>query len=202
MSMKKHCPVCGSLNVAVKVPKEYSYDHIGMTGVKLVGNGVRITTCNSCNETTTCIQSEQQLLQLIGMMTVFQGPGMNGEQLKYLRSVCNISQADLASTIGKRRPTIAEWEAKGTKRIFAKPFDELPLRLVVIELFLKHVIQSEYCFLDGAAVAAFMEFRGEFLNSAMQMLVGTKKSAKPTRVTVKHQRSRTGWVSPEICTVC
>lgn len=156
MHPRNRCPACGSKRARFEYPADYHYFHCGLTGVHLFGQGVVLTDCPDCHESTTTILGEMQLLQAIGLALVLGDPGLTGEQLRYVRKILEMTQDELASAIGKgRRETVAEWEAREQAPVFRTPYEELGLRAILMALFEARVIASEYCCLSTKHVAEF-----------------------------------------------
>lgn len=191
MTSRKRCPICGSTDVHVDSPSEYAYEHSGLPNVILQGPGiVRITTCENCDHVTTVVRDEQQLLQVLGMMLVLRPSGMTGQELRYLRGLYEMTQAELASALGvPRRETIAEWERKG--RIFAVARDEITPRLGLLHLFRERVLESDHCALLEPHVEAYEEFAASFVEYAGAVLGGHERPSGPAGFNVRlKQRKR------------
>ncbi len=172
----KKCPVCNSVNVKFEYPKQYLYENSGLTHVVLIG-GVEHSDCSDCQNKTTFVQGEQQLLQLLGLMIVIGPPGISGEELRFLRSLMGISQSLLAKRMKiSRRETISEWE----KRIivFKSPADEILLKLVLLSLFKERVFKSSHCFLDEVHLGMLDKFMNEFAQKVESMLSAPVSSRK------------------------
>jgi len=190
MAPNKKCPSCDSTEVRIEQPREFNYDRIGLSGVSLAGNGVTIFNCNNCKNKTTVIRQEQQLTQVIGISILVNGPGITGEQVRYLRTLFGSTQKDFADAIGKRRPTIAEWEAKGIKPVFGKPFDEIGLRLFLMHQFTDKVLESDYCFLSVQQEKEFSDFAGSFVENLQKIL---DKNKRPKKITINRPRRSQNW---------
>ena len=64
MSAHSLCPICGSTDIRVESPGEFNYENIGLSSVLLTGGGgVQIVHCCRCEDATTFVREEQQLLQ-------------------------------------------------------------------------------------------------------------------------------------------
>lgn len=199
MASRGKCPVCGSTNVRVEHPKQYLYDHCGLTGVHLIGKGVVVTECASCKETTTTILQEAQLLQVLGMAIVLGGPGITGEQLRYLRKLFEMTQDELSRSIGKgRRETVAEWEAREQKRLFKTPYEELSLRVILMSLFIARVVNSEFCCLSLQHKTEYANAAVRFVERASQMV---KDRDKACSIEVRRNNLRTDWAMTS-CLAC
>lgn len=171
MARHKTCPVCGSRNVEVEYPREFAYENVGLDGLVLRGRGVEITACGECGNDTTLVHDEQQLLQVVGLILLLGPLGLKGGELRYLRALFGISQATLASEIGlSRRETVAEWESRS--RIFSHRHEEIGLRVLLVELFRRHIVESEYCFLAPEQLAAFTTFVAGFAENSRHLLDG------------------------------
>lgn len=199
MSSKHRCPVCGSSNVRVENPKDFLYDHCGLTGVHLVGKGVIVTDCAACREKVTTVLQEAQLQQVLGMAVVLGGPGITGEQLRFLRKLFEMTQDELAQAIGKgRRETVAEWEAHERKRLFAKPYEELSLRVILMSLFYARVVKSEFCCLSMQHKAEFANAAAKFVEHASQLVA---EREQPPTLRIRRQNLRTDWAAAP-CVTC
>ena len=189
MPRKNRCPVCGSTAVTVEHPTDYIYDHIGLSNVFLKGNGVTLTQCTDCQEGTSSVSEEQQLLQVLGLILILAPPGMQGEELRYLRTLFGLTQSDFAKALGvPRRATIAEWEAKD--RIFATPFTEIAPRLVLLNLFKTHVLESEFCFLADTHRQAYDVFTESYIDRIQEVL-GQVRGDLP--LNIHHRPRRREW---------
>lgn len=196
MATKKRCPVCGSVKARVESPSEYKYEHSGLSNVILIGRGiVRIASCDNCEHVTTVVRDEQQLLQAIGLGLLQRPPGMTGEELRYLRTLFDMTQADLASALGlPRRETVAEWEAK--ERVFAAPRDEITPRLILLNLFRTQIIESDHCFLLPPHIKEYEEFVESFVEYVGRVLSEHKKQKPHAGFSVR-LKERKRW-SPDL----
>lgn len=194
MAAKKRCPVCGSGDVRVESPSTYEYENSGLSNVVLMGQGiVRITHCESCKNVTTVVRAEQQLLQVIGLGLLQRPPGITGEELRYLRGLFEMTQTDLAKSLGlPRRETVAEWEKK--KRVFSTPRDEITPRLILLGLFKQRVIESDHCALLPQHVEVYDEFVKSFVEYAGKVLREDKKRPPSSGFNVR-LRQRKRWSS-------
>jgi DNA-binding transcriptional regulator YiaG len=175
MARRKTCPVCGSRNVVVEYPGEFAYEHVGLEGLVLRGRGVEVSSCGECGQETTLVHNEQQLLQALGVILLLGPLDMKGEELRYLRSIFGISQATLASEIGlTRRETVAEWESRS--RIFSHLHEEIGLRVLLIGLFRRYVIESDHCFLAPEQMVAFARSVAAFAEDSRRLPKGSPGS--------------------------
>ena len=173
MAARTRCPVCGCNNADARRPASWTYEHCGLTGVVLEGKGVVLTDCDDCGEQTTTIEDEVQLADVIGMSLLTGGPGMTGEELRYLRTLYEMTQEEFAAAIGRgRRETIADWEARGTERVFKAPFDELNLRAVLMAMYSSKVIASEYCRLSPRHIKEFETAARTFIGRVGELVTG------------------------------
>ena len=191
MDSKQKCRLCGSLDAHVETPPDFTYEHSGLTGVHLFGKGVEIIDCPACHTKSTTVLHEAQLLQVLGMAVVLGGPGLTGEQLKYVRKLFGMTQEELARAVGKnRRETVAEWEAAGRLRLFESPFDELGLRVLLMSLFVSKVIESEYCCLSPRHKGEFAQAAATFVERAGRM-VGEPEGRRP--LTMRRHARTNDW---------
>ena len=71
------------------------YEHAGLSRVVLVGRGVEVVDCPACGLRVERVADEQQLLQVLGLALLIKDPGMTGEELRYLRTLYGMTQAEL-----------------------------------------------------------------------------------------------------------
>ncbi len=190
MATRKRCPVCGSNKVEFFYPAEYEYKECGLSGVILMGRGVRRSNCSDCGQKTTRIIMEQQLLQLIGLALLINAGDMRGEDLRYLRRMFGMTQKELATQIGTgRRETVAEWEAR--ERAFDTKFDEMGRRLVLLHLFRSEVLDSDHNFLDDA----HRDLVEKYMDNLLDDIVKLTKPAPTVKktVTLKHRPRLQEW---------
>ena len=191
MASKTRCPACGSTNVRVETPRDYHYDHCGLTGVHLLGMGVVRTDCAACKEKTTTILQEAQLLQVLGMAIVMGKPGLTGEQLRYLRKLFEMTQDGLAHSLGKgRRETVAEWEAMGKKRLFRTPYEEIGLRAILMSLFAARVLESEFNCLSSQHKAEYAQAASTFVERASTLVAERDRNKT---IEIRRQSRRADW---------
>jgi len=191
VTLKTKCPACGSTNVRIENPRDYLYDHCGLTRVHLVGMGVMIADCAACKQKTTTILQEAQLLQVLGMAIVMGRPGITGEQLRYLRKLFEMTQDELAQSLGKgRRETVAEWEAMGRKRLFKSPYEEIGLRASVMSLFMARVLESEFNCLSLQHKAEYANAVSTFVERTSNLMTERDRN-KP--IEIRRQSRRSDW---------
>lgn len=189
--MKKLCPVCGSANVEFTFPPEYEYDACGVSGVFLVGNGVRRSNCSDCGNQATQVAHEQQLLQLIGLAILLGNEDLRGEDLRYLRTLFGMTQKELAEQLvsGGRRETVAEWEKKS--KVFDTKFDEMARRIVLLHLFRTAVLDSEHCLLDDNHRGRVLEYSSRLVDDILDLV---KPMRKPKQgVFLRHRPRLQEW---------
>jgi len=137
--MKKICPRCGSASVVVRHPETYRYREAGLDGVILLG-GVTEIECAACRNTYVHVEKEQQLLQVIALILLMKPGHLTGRELRFLRRGMELSQADLAKSLGVRRETIAERESKKDPAL--KADSEFFSRVVLLKYFLEYLEQE------------------------------------------------------------
>lgn len=189
--MKNSCPVCGSGKVECSYPPEYEYNGCGISGVILIGRGVRRTACPDCGSQTTRIAHEQQLLQLIGLAILLDNKDLRGEDLRYLRTLFGMTQKELADKLvsGGRRETVAEWEKK--RKVFETKFDEMARRIVLLHLFRTEVLESDHCLLDDNHRGRVLEYSSRLVDDILELV---KPMRKPRQaVFLKHRPRLREW---------
>jgi DNA-binding XRE family transcriptional regulator/predicted RNA-binding Zn-ribbon protein involved in translation (DUF1610 family) len=193
MATKQKCPVCGAGDVTVTKPSEYKYDNCGLSGVVLLGEGVTIFDCGQCGNRATLIHNEVQLSQIIGMTILMNTKSLSGEEVRYLRTLCGMTQKEISEMINMRRPTVSDWERRGTKKAFSLGIEEIGFRLFFFRMFSEKVIESEYCALSPKQIGHFSKFVSEIVEKVEAFLGGR---GVQTKITVcRHGRSK-NW-SPE-----
>lgn len=149
------CPLCEAPFTVVDRPGEFRYDAAGLPDVVLTGHGVELVTCTVCGMPEERIADERQLWQLIGLVLLLRGPGLRGDELRFLRRLFEMTQSDLAEPLQTRRERISEWEAG--ERIWRRPADEMVCRLVLLKLFDDHVIRTGDCRLTRPQLAMYRD---------------------------------------------
>jgi DNA-binding XRE family transcriptional regulator len=171
MTTTGRCPVCRNDSARVDHPADFIDPNLGLTGIRLQGEGVVTTECDACGNATTLVMNQLQLLESIALAIVIGRQSMTGEQLTCVRKLCGLTQKDVAGAIGlTRRETVAEWEANGPQAIFARACDELPLRVALLAAFERWVRASDECLLSGAERQRLAEHLGDFARHASRFL--------------------------------
>ena len=191
MASKDKCPVCQSPSAEIHFPAEYEYEECGLTGVVLVGRGVRKTRCPDCGSGTTRILHEQQLLQLIGLAVLLGNDDLRGEDLRFLRNLLGMTQKELASKLvsGGRRETVAEWEKKG--RVFESKFEEMARRIVLLHLFRAKVLDSDHCLLDSTYNDRVLGYSSRLVDDIVELTRPVKTPQEP--VFLRHRPRLKEW---------
>ena len=185
MTARKSCPACSSPDVRVERPAEFRYQNCGLSNVVLAGGGVQVVACNRCGSTSTRVENEPQLLQVIGAALLISPPGMRGEELKYLRTLYGMTQSDMAKTLGTdRRETIAEWESMD--RIWAKPSQEIGPRVLLLHMYHAQVIESDFCSLSEEHKKMLTSFQQAFVQQVRELL--NRKRASKVSITLRARK--------------
>ncbi len=185
----RSCPICRSKEVNFEQPTEYRYDNCGLSRIILLGQGVVVARCASCGNTSTRIRNEPQLLQYLGMILLMNPPGMKGEELRYMRTLLGMTQAELAKVLRTpRRETVAEWEKKG--RIWDRPLDEVGPRAGLLALYETRIVQSDSCFLADRHKSILERYTCSFVRVIFERM-GTKRSNDAVSIT--HRPRKREW---------
>lgn len=128
------CPKCNSDRISKKHMLTYRYRESGLDNVMLHG-GVTETRCKSCRSRYYAIRKEPQLLQVIAMSLLMKPGPLTGPEMRYLRHACDLTQAELASQLRVRRPTVAERERATTSKV--RPDAECLLRMRLLRAFVE-----------------------------------------------------------------
>lgn len=188
MPARKRCPLCGSMDVLVERPSEYRYTHCGLSDVVLAGRGVQVVTCGHCSITSTRVEDEPQLLQVIGAALLMNPLGMRGEELRYLRTMFGMTQNEMARALGTdRRETIAEWERMD--RIWTKPSLEIGPRALLLNMYFTNVVDSEQCVMSDGQKEALGAFQRDFVQHVNELLARKRAS----RVSITHRSRKNEW---------
>lgn len=195
MAAREKCPVCCSADIRVQTPSPYHYEHAGLSNVVLVG-GVTVTECASCGSVVTRVEKEPQLLEVLGLMVLGRPGALKGEELRYLRALFGMTQAEMASALGiSRRATIAGYEAQA--RVFKGKMDEIGLRVLLIGLFRKQIIEAEFSSLSDLHRKQFRSLENSFTAKA-HALVDEKRK----HFSVKMQSPAKGWATEPLAGAC
>lgn len=157
------CPGCGISSAIARPLPSYHYRESGLANVWLRG-GVTETKCTECRQRHYRIENETQLLQVIACGLLVDARPLTGHEMRFLRGACNMSQAQLAEILKRRRETIAEREAKSS--IPGISFaDEVVLRWVLLTRFRRHLSGDGNDFLPRrhhALLSGFSDFFDDF----------------------------------------
>ena len=154
------CPGCGRMTASSRILPTYQYRESGLSNLWL-RDGVIRTDCRRCGETFLAVPREFQLLQVIAVELFMEPRHLTGQELRFLRGACQISQAKLATALRKRRETVAEREAKQDPRInFA---EEISLRLVLLRFFHEYLEGKGNSLLDVGHRKRIGEFTDWFV---------------------------------------
>src|SRR5206468_7098740 len=111
MTEQELCPNCGRSTVRTRPLSRYEYSESGLDGIILTGNLVLSATCSDCGESFVTVLMEQQLLQVIAMDLLIRQGFLNGKELRYLREMCGLTQAELSKRLGlSGRQSVIRWE--------------------------------------------------------------------------------------------
>jgi transcriptional regulator with XRE-family HTH domain len=111
---------------------KYHYKESGLANVWLHGGGVTEYSCKTCGYKGIAIQKEAQLLQVIGLKLLMRPGPLGGQELRYLRKLCDLTQEKLASKLDVRRGAVLKWEAGAMEA--GRP-RQLHVRIVLLREF-------------------------------------------------------------------
>ena len=169
MRMKATCPRCGSKSAQAEPVTEYRYNESGLPNVVLRG-GVTRLSCPKCKGKYVSIHSEDQLLQVLAMALITSRPGcLTGPELRYVRQICELTQANLAKLVGfDRYQTILEWEADLNPQ--REPGREILLRLVLLQAFQGMLAKEGNNHLNPVHLKLLRQFEEAFTAIFMNLL--------------------------------
>ena len=173
------CPNCGQLSASARELSEYHYTESGLDNIWLHG-GVTETECSACGRKFVRITREQQLLQVIAKVLLMAARPHSGGEMRFLRRACGLSQAGLASLLKYRRATVAEREAKESPGLTFP--EEVGLRLILLQAFLKHVTAPGNSALEGSQLMELFSFSGFFRDFAMKVVTKHRRERINARV--------------------
>jgi len=180
-------PQCRRCKTRVR-PKElkrYHYRESGLDNVYL--GGVTIETCPSCGLDLLIVPREQQVLQVIALVLLSKPLGLSGQEMKYLRTICRLTQADLAARLGLgRRETVAERE---TEAVAMTREADFWFRAVILGRFTEILAEPKRCFLTPAHRRQLRALKNHFLE------LPRKKPCR--RKTLSLEASEDGWKIPD-----
>ncbi len=163
---KMICPGCGKRSATDRVLERYRFIESGLPNIWLKG-GVTETSCSRCGESFIEIEKLWQLLQVIAV-ALFMKPGfLTGDEMRFLRGACEMSQAALASALRHRRATVSERETRRNPGLSVA--EEVWLRLVLLDSFRKHVRSDGNGFLIAADLRALDAFGASFCREALRV---------------------------------
>ena len=130
------CPSCGKRSATERTLAKYHYKESGLPNLWLHG-GVTETECSACKEKLIRIEREGQLLQVLAVELLIAPRPLRGDEMRFLRGACFLSQDRLAQKIRRTRGTITVREKQEQPKLdFA---DEVLLRLVLLQHFSDHL---------------------------------------------------------------
>lgn len=154
------CPGCGRATATSRILPSYQYRESGLSNLWLSG-GVIQTNCRRCGETFIAIPREFQLLQVIALELLMEPRHLTGEEIRYVRRACHLTQGELGAALRKRRETVAERESKRHPGInFA---EEISLRLVLLRFFNEHLKGRGNSLLNKAQKKQLADFTDWFV---------------------------------------
>lgn len=101
------CPACGSA-AARTIRGDYHFSQSGLDYVYLVG--VAHVECPTCDDRVAAIPNQMRLLELIGLLVVAKGAPLDARDLRYLRTLMDWTQEEMARHVGVSRLTVTRWE--------------------------------------------------------------------------------------------
>ena len=156
----EQCPGCGRMTATSRTLPTYHYRESGLSNLWL-RDGVIRTDCRRCGETFLAVLREFQLLQVIALELFMEPRHLKGEEMRFLRGACQISQAKLANALRKRRETVAERVSKQDPGInFA---EEVALRVVLLGFFNAYQHGKGNSLLDAGHRKRLSEFTDWFV---------------------------------------
>jgi putative transcriptional regulator len=120
------CLACGG-PTRTRREKQYRYAECGLPNV-VIGNAVRVTTCERCGETYTSIPAIEQLHRQIAAAVIRKKGRLAPVEIRFLRKHLGWSGADFAKRTGTKPETVSRWE---NGRALMGPQADRLLRLLV-----------------------------------------------------------------------
>jgi putative zinc finger/helix-turn-helix YgiT family protein len=103
------CDVCGKGKFRrKKVARHDVSSLVGLEGVALIGAPALV--CSSCGAVMLEGGALDEATEALTLMLVEQGDPLTAGEVRYLRRVLEMTQAELAERIGLHRTTVARWE--------------------------------------------------------------------------------------------
>ncbi|HMB69167.1 MAG TPA: hypothetical protein VKU85_07635 [bacterium] len=165
--------------------KRYRYRESGLDNVYL--RGVTVHECSRCALKLVDVPREQQVLQVIALVLLSKPLGLSGREMKYLRTICRLTQAELAARLGLgRRETVAERE---TETVTITREADFWFRAVILTRFTEVLAQPGRSFLTRAHRKALHALKSHFLE------LPRKKPDR--RKTLSLEPSEDGWWLPD-----
>lgn len=174
------CPGCKKESAVARILPKYLFRESGLPNMVLV-DGVTETTCERCGAKYIVIHKEWQLLQVIATELFMKAGFLTGHEMRFLRGACQMSQAELAKAIHRRRETIAEREAKRDPRLSLA--EEVLLRMVLLRAFRAHLDRDEN-FLGDAHRKRLDDFTSAFLD-VTQLVFPAATHSRSNRLTAR-----------------
>jgi len=160
------CPNCGRPVATEKQLPEYRYKECGLPNVTLHG-GVTRTDCPNCGQKHVRVRKEGQLLQVLALMLLTTPRRLTGPEMKFLRGVCQLSQARLAEVLKHRRETVAERESKKTPNV--SEAEETWFRLAILNAFREQLSKPGRNLLAKSHMQRLNTFTQNFYKKALEL---------------------------------
>jgi DNA-binding transcriptional regulator YiaG len=183
---KTTCPACGSTSALPRPLPSYRYRESGLDNVYLQG-GVTEITCSACGQKHVAIGNEWQLLQVIALGLLTEEQHLTGPEQRFLRSACDLTQAQLAKRLGVRRETVAEREARSTSSLSRG--DEFLFRAVVLKAFCEMLRSEEDNYLADPHLETLRKFTASFTTFVKTFAEGFSPRTRRRRLTVRSSRN-------------
>ena len=181
------CPGCGRRSATDRVLPSYRFRESGLPNVWLK-RGVTETTCSRCGKSHIGIEKEGQLLQVIAVGLLMKPGFLTGDEMRFLRGACQMSQATLASTLRHRRETVSERETRRNPDLSLA--EEIWLRLVLLDSYRSHLRSAGNRFLDTSHLRKLNAFTDGFCAAALRV---AGRMSRRVELTAAMDRSRKTW---------
>jgi putative zinc finger/helix-turn-helix YgiT family protein len=163
----RRCVDCGGL--ATGKVQEYHYTECGLSSVKL--SNVTVYRCAACGSTAPEIPAIEPLHTLIAISLLQKEALLSGEEVRFLRKVAGLTQAELAEIMGVHQTRPTKWETDSEP--IGKENDRV-LRSCCFFGMMRQALSADHP-LAGASAAALraMDIR--------EVFKAIDEHAKPTR---------------------
>lgn len=109
MKNQRQPEVCSNCGAPVKfVNSDYAFTESGLKNVVLAG--VSVAACRICGNRDVEIEALEEVLRRIALEVIAQPHRLSGDEIRFLRKHCGLTQASFAALLHAHVTTVSKWE--------------------------------------------------------------------------------------------